>query len=92
MLFTAIALVAFAGTSMANTKEVKKNEVKTEKEKKTNKNELRADYWSCANDANVTLTEMMDLGYEFDVAMSEANAEFSSCMSDSGHCSPPFVC
>ena len=85
LFFTAIALVAFSGVSMASTIE----------EKNLPENLLLddGDYWSCAKDASDMYDEIYSLTGAPDEAKAEGDAIFSECMGTNNNpCHPPFMC
>jgi hypothetical protein len=87
LVFTALAVVAFSGISMANT--IADEEVKEKNEKTTIV--LVADYWDCANLANNVYTELQEVISQ-EEAMQNADAYFDDCMGNSSPCRPPFIC
>ena len=85
VIFSAIMMMAFVGTSLANTGE--------DKEIREDLQMLNGDYWSCAKEASDMYNDIYDLTGAEEEALMEADSIFNDCMgTKSSPCSPPFIC
>ena len=85
LILSAVMMVAFVGTSMG-----KSGEVKNARE---DFQIYDGDYWSCAKGANDMFGEIFDLTGAEEEALMEADSIFNDCMgTKSSPCSPPFIC
>jgi hypothetical protein len=90
LFFTAIALVAFSGISMAKT--ITDLDVSNKTNSFSNEKLLIiSDYWGCSAVASQVYDELMEIDPYG--AMIEANEAFDDCMGISNTpCRPPFIC